>query len=208
MTKEGAIVIFAKAPDVDTVKTRLKSALSDDERLRLYISLMENAIGAAKAVTTAAAFIACWPPDGAKWFADRYALPVFPQEGEDLGSRMSNAIERALAMGYGKVVIAGTDVPDMTCEVLRAAFSALDKRDIVIGPAVDGGYYLIGLKRLCRRVFEDIEWSGETVLSRTLERAKEAGLSVGLLVTLSDIDRPEDLSPHIVDKYIGRRRED
>jgi hypothetical protein len=193
MKAEGALVIFAKAPDAKTVKTRLKGALSDDERLHLYVTMMENTIRAAKVVTTVVTFIACLPPDGVEWFSGRYGLPVFAQEGGDVGRRMDNAIGRVLSMGYGKAVIVGTDVPEMTGGVIVEAFSALDERDIVIGPAEDGGYYLIGLKKPCRRVFEDIEWSSDTVLSRTLERAREAGLSVGLVRTLRDIDRPEDL---------------
>ena len=208
MTQEGALVIFAKTPDAKTVKTRLKGALSDGERLRLYVSLMENTVCAAKAVTTAAAFIACWPPEGVRWFSGRYGLPVFSQEGDDLGGRMDNAIERVLSMGFAKAAVVGVDVPEMSGEVIAEAFKMLDECDMVIGPAQDGGYYLIGLKKPCRRVFENIEWSSDTVLSRTLERAKEAGLSVGLIGTLRDIDRPEDLIPYVGHKYIGYKHGD
>ena len=115
-----------------------------------------------------------------------------PQGDGDLGQRMKRAFDDAFAAGGGKVAIVGTDCPGLTVENLCEAFDALDAGDVALGPSTDGGYWLIGLRRPAD-LFADVAWSTESVLSQTLERAREAALTVRTLSMLTNIDRPDDL---------------
>lgn len=117
-----------------------------------------------------------------------------PQGPGDLGQRMHRAIAAALQEGAASALVLGTDVPGLTASLAREAIEALTTRELVLGPAADGGYYLIGLTRPCSALFEGVPWGQDTVMEATLERARKAGLDVALLPPLSDIDRPEDLT--------------
>jgi rSAM/selenodomain-associated transferase 2/rSAM/selenodomain-associated transferase 1 len=117
----------------------------------------------------------------------------------DIGRRMMAALSEAFQEGYESVVIIGSDVPDITSDILQQAFKKLQNNDLVLGPAADGGYYLIGMQMAAwdsadPELFEDINWGTGEVLSQSLEKAKKRGLSYGLLDTLKDVDRPEDLA--------------
>jgi hypothetical protein len=120
-------------------------------------------------------------------------VPIRHQAGEGLGERMLSAFSDSFGRGSSSVVLVGTDCPFLLPETLKKAFDGLASADCVLGPAHDGGYYLIGLSRPCREVFEGVSWGGSEVLAQTRARAHAAGLSVSLLETLHDIDRPEDL---------------
>lgn len=113
--------------------------------------------------------------------------------GADLGERMSNAFEIVLGNDSGKAVIIGSDCPEMSTEVLEEAFRALDASDVVLGPATDGGYYLLGMRRFVPELFRDKQWSTPSVLTDTLSDAQRLGLSVRLLPALSDLDDEADL---------------
>ena len=123
-------------------------------------------------------------------------LTFRPQGQGDLGEKIQRAFHRAFQTGAKRVVIIGTDCPDLTAEILEDAFNALLPRDVVIGPAQDGGYYLIGLSRLIPELFEEIEWGGDKVFAQTICKAREVGARFELLVQLSDVDRPEDLEAY------------
>ena len=117
----------------------------------------------------------------------------------DIGLRMGRAFEEGFGSGYEPVVIIGSDIPDITADIMQKAFEGLKAHDLVLGPAVDGGYYLIGMHKaaFCRanpRLFNGIHWGTDRVLPQTLAVAKELGLSYTLLDTLDDVDRPEDLA--------------
>jgi hypothetical protein len=121
------------------------------------------------------------------------------QGGGDIGLRMGRALEDGFGSGYETVVIIGSDIPDITADILQKAFEGLKQHDLVLGPAGDGGYYLIGMRqtafiRANPRLFNGIHWGTDGVLSQTLAVAKELGLSYILLDTLNDVDRPEDLA--------------
>jgi rSAM/selenodomain-associated transferase 1 len=116
----------------------------------------------------------------------------FVQEGQDLGQRMANAFARSFESGMEKVVLIGTDCPTLQSQHLNQAFEALTNSDLVLGPATDGGYYLIGMKRRSDYLFEGISWSTAAVLSQTLAVATAHGLDFTLLDELSDIDTQED----------------
>jgi len=189
----NALVIFAKAPDIHTVKTRLKGCLTDAERLNLYVSLMENTIRLSRKIQGITPFISYTPSKGGSYF-ERYNLPMFSQKGSDLGERMYHALVHVISLGYQKAVIVGTDIPEIDEGIISDAFIFLDESDMVLGPAKDGGYYLIGVKEANQNVFQNIDWSTDMVFKQTLKKAEEEGLVVSLLKILSDIDRPEDLN--------------
>ena len=116
-----------------------------------------------------------------------------PQTDDDLGRRLTAATAEAFAEGCERVAVIGTDCPGLTAEILALAFDALAAADVVLGPATDGGYYLIGLRRMIPKLFQDIPWSTDRTLAATLEAARRVGARVRLLVPLDDVDRPEDL---------------
>jgi hypothetical protein len=119
---------------------------------------------------------------------------IYRQQGDgDLGRRMAIAFQTALEAGKQRVVVIGTDCPDLKAEVMVKAFHALEQHDLVLGPAQDGGYYLIGLCRLIPELFTGISWSTAEVLQQTMSIAQRLELAVAYLPRLSDVDRPEDL---------------
>lgn len=193
MKEENALIIFARYPDGHTVKTRLSPVLSPFERGTLYETLIDNTVHIANKIKDWTAFIAYTPEGKGKFFEDRYGLTVFAQGGKDLGFRMYNAISKKLSEGFKKAIIVGTDIPDLDETIIMSAFLALDLSDVVLGPAADGGYYLIGMKQKVPDIFTDIRWSTDSVLLETLNKIKNKGMTVLFLKTLQDIDRPKDL---------------
>jgi rSAM/selenodomain-associated transferase 1 len=120
-------------------------------------------------------------------------VKVLPQRGADLGARMENAFRKCFAMGYREVMVIGTDTPWMGVERVRRAFVELRTNDVVIGPAEDGGYYLLGLRKMEPEIFRRIPWSTERVLELTLKVIEREKLKDKLLRRDFDLDRPEDL---------------
>jgi len=115
------------------------------------------------------------------------------QSGDDLGERMQNAFNYAFEQGYKEIAIIGTDCQELTSEIIMNAFAALQNNDIVAGPAKDGGYYLLAMKQMRQKLFQNIEWSTDEVLEKTLAICTQLNLSVYLLPELSDIDNEYDL---------------
>lgn len=126
------------------------------------------------------------------WFPQQHLFS--PQQGSDLGERMSNAFLRAFAAGPAKALLIGSDCPDISRTIVSRGFTLLDTHDIVLGPAHDGGYYLIGLRRPEPELFCGVDWGTGRVLQQTLDKISAANLTVALLPELRDIDRIEDLS--------------
>ncbi len=120
------------------------------------------------------------------------------QQGEALGERMKHAFADVFENGHQKVVIIGTDCPQITASIIRDAFDCLTEKEVVIGPSFDGGYYLLGMKRLQADLFRNIAWSTASVFDDTIARCNELQLSYALLPALPDVDREEDLKymPH------------
>ncbi|MGB3296071.1 MAG: TIGR04282 family arsenosugar biosynthesis glycosyltransferase [Phormidesmis sp.] len=125
------------------------------------------------------------------WLGDTAVLT--PQCEGDLGDRLSFALQQGFAVGLQQIIVIGSDCPDITEGQILRALSLLKSHDVVLGPALDGGYYLIGLNRLHSSLFEHIPWSTAQVLETTQAIAHRHDLSIALLNPLSDIDRPEDL---------------
>ncbi len=192
MNPQDALIIFAKTPDINSVKTRLKPYLSDNERLSLHKALLENTMKVAINLKNIKVTI-FYTPEGGEDYFKRFKLPVFLQKGKDLGERMYNAMKQMISRGNKKVVVIGSDIPDISNKIILEAFNRLNTSDTVIGPAEDGGYYLIGMKKPDKKIFSGIDWSTKKVLNQTLKKAKYIKLKVSLVQTLRDIDRPEDL---------------
>jgi len=193
MGADCAVIVFARAPVPGAAKTRLAPKLGAWRAARLQLRLTERALRTAAGGGKAALHVT--PRRNHASFQDlrkRFGVPVALQQGHDLGERMHNALERALRRHRTAIVI-GTDCPALNPRDLQKAARLLHGNcDVVLSPAEDGGYVLVGLKKPCPRLFKGVEWGSAAVLRQTLERS--AGLRVRLLRTLWDVDRPEDLA--------------
>ena len=207
MPNPCTIIIFAKAPVPGQVKTRLQSHLSAEECADLHSSFILHVIDIARSVEGATIFLACHPGTDHPFFhkiSDLFGIKLIRQSGANLGEKMSNAIEYAIEEGFKKVLIVGSDSPDLPAEYIREGIKALDTKDMVIGPSVDGGYYLIGGKVILP-VFDDIPWSSSDVFKITLERAMKFGISYSVLPEWYDIDTWDDLQKFFNQKTANHR---
>ena len=187
------VAVFAKAPRPGAVKTRLAPLLGDEGAARLHERLVHHALETANAAAVGPVELWAAPDTGDAFFAAcarRHGVTLRDQGPGDLGERMARAIGSAVAQG-GMVVI-GSDCPALHADDLRDAAGALATHDVVLGPAEDGGYVLVGAARAVPPIFEGIEWGAATVLARTRERLSSAGVAWHELRTLWDVDRPED----------------
>lgn len=194
-SETNSIIIFLRFPKIGEVKTRLAKTTSSEFALTFYKSCAENLIKNVKQIPRVKrfAFYSNKNEKGEinKWLGNK--LFFAPQEGDDLGSRMINAFEKVFSTGAQKVIIVGTDIPDLSKDIILDAFNSLNSNDVVIGPSKDGGYYLLGMTKMCPELFDEIEYSTSTVLSQTLARVNKLNLSYQLLPKLVDIDTKEDL---------------
>ncbi|HEX9655184.1 MAG TPA: TIGR04282 family arsenosugar biosynthesis glycosyltransferase [bacterium] len=207
----NAIVIFAKYPAPHRVKTRLGAQIGYEPAADLYRLFIEQTLAVARRSGVERIFLACDPKerqdDFRKMFAGEWT--GFLQQGDDLGMRMDNAFQLAFSQGMQKVVIIGSDSPTLPTQHLTSAFEVLENHDIALGPAEDGGYYLIGLQTSHPQLFKDIEWSSASVLPATRERAKRLRLSCALLPTWYDVDEigtlkraANDDATGMIEKYL------
>lgn len=188
------LMIFLKPFVLGNVKTRLAKDIGGDQALEVYKRLVTHTVSEAEKLPEG---IAIWffyseHPDNQTNFPGHYNLKI--QHGESLGDRMANAIAWADEQGFEKKVIIGSDCAALSVRHLTDAFQMLDQHDVVIGPAADGGYYLIGTKQPQPALFANIAWSTDAVYADTLKIANEKTLSVGKLEVLSDIDDLDDLN--------------
>jgi uncharacterized protein len=202
----NALVVFVKAPVPGAVKTRLQMPLSASQAARVYEAFVRDTVASARLCGEATVSIAYEPhpkhPDLA-WLEDAPAW--FRQSEGDLGARLSAAFERAFRAGASKVVVIGSDCPDLEPDVLRRAFASLDDARVVLGPAEDGGYYLVGLRAPMPHLFAKMEWSNSFVFKLTLERLRLRGESFALLPVRADVDTFGDLKALARRLYSGER---
>jgi len=192
----NAVLIFVRAPVAGRVKTRLAAEIGADAALRVYRRLAQHAAAEARALGPVVAVrihftpadegneVRAWLGGGAEYL---------PQAEGDLGERMQAAFEAAFAAGFRRVVIIGSDLPGLSRSVLQRAFEEMDTHDAVLGPARDGGYYLLGMLEMIGGIFDGVPWSTPRVLDATLARLRDAGASVAMLETLADVDEAADL---------------
>lgn len=189
--KKRALIIFQKNAILGKVKTRISVDVGDISAMEIYLELVRHTHQVCQEVDVPKfLFFSDFIPDDTSEFGQEYAFEV--QEGNDLGSRMENAFERIFSKGYEEIIILGTDCGELESRILADAFDLLEVNEVVIGPARDGGYYLLGLKQLNNDLFVDIPWSSEKVLFLTMEKLENQSRSYGILEILSDVDRIED----------------
>lgn len=193
--KTDALAIMLKAPASGDVKTRLVPPLTYHEAAELYRCFLDDIFENIRP-DTYDVFASFTPESRIKDLAGIIpeGIPSFKQEGDTLGDRMYNVFRYLFEKGYKRVSIIGSDIPDMPTEFISESFNSLDgKTSLVLGPAKDGGYYLIGMDRLQKAPFDGIAWSTGTVLEDTLKNARRSGISYRLLGEWHDIDTVEDL---------------
>ena len=188
--KRDALIIFIKNPEPGKVKTRLAKTVGPEKALQIYLALSEYTRKVALSMPVARLLFYSKFVDTNDAWPDQ-AFDKRLQVGEDLGERMDQSFREALT-DHDRVLIIGSDCPGLTKEILEEAYSALDERPYVLGPAEDGGYYLLGMRKPSSYLFENMAWSTESVLSETLERIKATGETYHLLESLSDVDYEAD----------------
>jgi uncharacterized protein len=191
------IIVFARFPEPGRVKTRLIPALGPLGAARLHRRLVRRTLHTAEAAARACNSQLELHFDGADqdriqcWLGD--SLQCRHQQPGNLGERMARAFDDGFRDDCGAIVLIGSDCPGVSKQILAAAFKALEQKPVVLGPAADGGYYLVGLVRPVPELFRSIAWGGDQVLSASIENLKRIGISPSLLPELPDIDRPADL---------------
>jgi uncharacterized protein len=192
------LIIFTRYPTPGATKTRLIPALGATGAAKLHRQMTESTIAKVRALRQQLQIEIAVHYDGSQrqqmvdWLGTDLS---YQSQGEgDLGRRMARSISTACQSGSDRVVLIGTDCPGITTELLAQAFADLQTRDLVLGAALDGGYYLIGMRRPQPELFSGIEWSTQRVFQQTIEIATKLSLSIALAPKLADIDRPEDLA--------------
>ncbi len=191
------VIVFARYPVPGKTKTRLIEHLGKDGAAAIQDSMTRHTLGqVAQVVTTRGIEAEVRFTGGEKeWMVNEYGQHwTYTNQGEgDLGCRLARAVRDAFDAGVSRVILIGTDCPALTPADVTSAFNALHEHDLVIGPATDGGYYLLGLRKPCLEVFRGIDWGTAAVLHQTMEASEKLHLSIHLLRPLRDVDRPEDL---------------
>lgn len=191
-------LVFSKAPVPGRVKTRLCPPLTPAAAAGLYRRLIRRTLNAVNLAGLCGQLYSLEENDWLQAEAGNRRMPIHQQRGKDLGERMHNAIAESLAVGARAAVVIGCDCPGLSRKILWTAAEMLSqgRTDVVLGPTVDGGYYLIGMCRTHAGLFEGVPWGTEEVLNATCARAQALGLRTHWLPRLADIDRPRDLAAH------------
>ena len=201
---KNLLLIFTRNPELGKAKTRLAKTVGNETALEIYKFLLQRTkdislkVNADKAVCYSVKI-----RENDIWNTDIYQK--YQQEGEDLGIRMLNAFKNGFEAGYKKIIIIGSDLYDLSSKEIDNAFNQLDKNDLVLGPALDGGYYLLGMKELYKKVFKNKEWGRAAVKKDTLQDL--INQQVKLLEVKNDIDVYEDIVaiPEIMQTFINSK---
>jgi rSAM/selenodomain-associated transferase 1 len=193
---DRCLLFFVKYPEKGRVKSRLASVIGDEPAAKLYRDFIIQMLSTLK--TGDFPLYICFYPKNAikalrEWLGGQYHY--IPQKGEDLGERMRSAFTEAFKIGFRRVVLIGSDIPDLPLEFVEEAFTSLKIIDAVIGPALDGGYYLIGFKdrTFSPQVFNGMTWGTETVFDETMQALNKLRRKVHTLPYQRDIDTVADL---------------
>lgn len=190
---KNLLLIFTRNPELGKTKTRLAKTIGDEKALEIYKLLLQQTKTVTKDLSCdKAVYYSVKIRENDIW--DETIYQKHQQKGEDLGVRMENAFSNGFNAGYEKVMIVGSDLFDLTPKHINEAFEKLNSNDVVMGPAEDGGYYLLGMKKNHPAVFKNKEWGTSSVRKDTLNDLKKH--SVFLLDELNDIDVYEDLKKH------------
>lgn len=209
------LIIFLKYPEPGRVKTRLAQVIGKEKAAELYSAMARTVIHNVSKSRDYEKIIFFDPlerkTDVEKWLSKSMNLggnrrkkrsqddfSIYPQQGESLGQKMASAFDTVFSLGVEKAVIIGTDCIDISAEIISEAFDSLQTTDVVLGPAQDGGYYLLGLTKQNPEILNNIDWGTEFVLSQTLKKIKEKRLHFELLKTLRDVDKVSDLCDELL----------
>jgi len=187
-----ALIILQKNAVKGKVKTRLAASIGENEALKIYLELLQITYEEVSRVNSADKRV-YFSNDLDPSYLEVQNASAHLQSGADLGERIANAFKETFEAGYKKVLIIGSDCPSITAEIITEAVQVLEEKDLVIGPAGDGGYYLLGSRHFHPQLFEAVPWSTAAVRRLTLEAAERLKLSSHVLEELNDVDTIEDL---------------
>lgn len=193
--KKDALIVMTRIPLPGRTKTRLMDLMSGIECANLQFAFLHDLIVTTERLKNEMDIYLTYTPEKYVHLLDLPPyIKTFPQHGKDLGVKMKNALETVLLKGYDKVILIGSDIPHIGTKDIIDTFAILTKKDVVLGPSYDGGYYLIGMKEINEQIFSlNKSWGGQSVLKLTLSKIAEEQLSVGLAKQFRDIDTKEDL---------------
>lgn len=205
MISRECLIVFTRYPEPGKTKTRLIPVLGAEGAARFQRQMTQQTLAQVKELkafrplSVEVHFAGGNQQLMQDWLGSDI---IYREQSEgDLGRRMALAFKESFSVGMTGVVIIGTDCPDLKAQLMVKAFDALEENDLVLGPALDGGYYLIGLRRLIPELFTGISWSTAEVLEQTISIAGRLSQAIAFLPLLNDIDRPEDLIGQTVDGY-------
>ena len=187
-----AIIIFVRNPEMGKVKTRLAATVGAAAALHVYKKLLQHTLQQTK-LADADKFVFYANNITANDIWQEAAYIKLQQQQGNLGAKMEAAFNVIFSKGYSRVLIIGSDCPHLNPQHVTEAFRQLQQNDVAIGPATDGGYYLLGMKRLYAPLFENIEWSPSNVYKSTLEKIGSLGLHSQSLEALTDVDEEKDV---------------
>ncbi|MDO5969746.1 TIGR04282 family arsenosugar biosynthesis glycosyltransferase [Flavivirga aquimarina] len=188
MNKE-LVIVFVKNIKLGKVKTRLAKTIGNQGAFDVYSELVKVTEEATQNLQADKRIYFSDAVVNTKWINDYKTI----QEGENLGERMKNAFIKGFEDGYERIVLIGSDLPDISSDHIENGLEALKNNNVVFGPAVDGGYYLVGMTKTYHAIFDNKPWSESHLLEVTLKELDEKNISYTLLETLNDIDTFEDL---------------
>ncbi|MHA2426151.1 MAG: TIGR04282 family arsenosugar biosynthesis glycosyltransferase [Candidatus Thorarchaeota archaeon] len=195
-TTQSGIFIVMKYPEKGEVKSRLAKSIGEDSATNLYRAFIQDTIDTVESLEFPF-HLAISPPDAQEQFTRflGFGYNFFPQRGANLGERLRNGFHTMFDAGYTQVIALASDCPDLPAHLLKEAFSCFQSHDVVLGPAPDGGYYLIGFSKdtFIPEAFDSLSWSTDTVLQETLARIKPFSERIHLLSEWQDIDTKNDL---------------
>ncbi len=197
MQSKNLLIIFYRNPELGKVKTRLAKTLGDEKALAIYLKLSSHT----RAITENLAIDKVIYYSNFVDTEDAWPNTTFQkklQNGNDLGEKMNNAFVEGFQSGYERVCIIGTDCLELSKDIIQQAFDQLVCYDAVIGPAKDGGYYLLGMKKPMPELFKNKAWSSDTVATDTIQNFKVLSLSYAQLAVLTDVDEEKDLPSNFV----------
>ena len=192
------LIIYSRYPEAGKTKTRMIPALGAEGAAKLQRQMSEHTLNTVRqlqqkrSINIEVHFAGGNEQLMSAWLGED--ISYITQVDGDLGDKMNSSFDRAFNKGTKKVVTIGIDCPDIDINILNDAFDSLQQNDLVLGVAEDGGYYLIGLNKTIPKLFENIDWGTDRVLNQTKAIANKLDLKTKYLATLSDVDRPEDLS--------------
>ena len=193
------LIVFVKNIKLGKVKTRLAKAIGDNGAYNIYKELVKITEKATEDVVVDKLIYFSDTLIDTKWKHVEKRI----QQGVDLGARMENAFKEGFENGYDKIVLIGSDLPDISSTIIEQSFTALEKKEVVFGPAEDGGYYLIGLSRLHSCIFKNKAWSTSNLLETTVNELNTYKIAVSLLQTLNDIDTFDDYKKSSIYKIVA-----